>query len=234
MNPRSVLRTVGSRPRATRLPWRTSWRSAGFLVIDVETTGLDVRRDEVISFAGVPVERGRILVGGVVSGLVGPSAPPSASSIRIHGLRAQDLAGAPTGYGALAPLAVALSGRIPVAHAAWIEQGFLGPGLRAAGAALPSRFVDTALLWRLLCVLRGEADPGVRSLVGIATTLGLPMHRPHEADGDALTTAQVFLALATHLERHGRGRVRALAGAASYLDAWQLTRPPATFDISAR
>jgi hypothetical protein len=27
--------------------------------------------------------------------------------------------------------------------------------------------------------------------------MGLPSHRPHVAEGDALTTAQVFLALAT-------------------------------------
>jgi hypothetical protein len=26
------------------------------------------------------------------------------------------------------------------------------------------------------------------------------VHRPHHADGDALTTAQAFIALATHLE----------------------------------
>ena len=32
------------------------------------------------------------------------------------------------------------------------------------------------------------------------TSSALPAHRPHTADGDALTTAQVFLALATHLD----------------------------------
>jgi DNA polymerase III epsilon subunit-like protein len=29
------------------------------------------------------------------------------------------------------------------------------------------------------------------------------VHRPHHADGDALTTAQAFIALATHLEAFG-------------------------------
>jgi DNA polymerase III epsilon subunit-like protein len=34
----------------------------------------------------------------------------------------------------------------------------------------------------------------------MARSLGLPVHRPHEADGDALTTAQAFIALASHLD----------------------------------
>jgi DNA polymerase-3 subunit epsilon len=212
--------------KAARTPRRVSWRAARFLVIDVETTGLDLRRDAVISFAAVPVEEGRVMVGGLVSGLVEADTPPSPSSIRIHGLRAQDLAGAPSAARALVPLGEALHGRIPVAHVAWIERGFLGPGMRAAGTALPSRFVDTALLWRLLCILRGGEDPGLRPLAEIVAVLGLPGHRPHEAEGDALTTAQLFLALATHLERHGRGRVGALMGAASFLDGWRRAHPP--------
>ncbi len=53
----------------------------------------------------------------------------------------------------------------------------------------------------------------MRPLGDIAAALGLPAHRPHVAEGDALTTAQVFLALATHLEAHGRVTVRTLTGA---------------------
>ena len=37
-------------------------------------------------------------------------------------------------------------------------------------------------------------------LSDLARVAGLPVHRPHHADGDALTTAQAFIALATHLE----------------------------------
>ena len=82
-----------------------------FLVVDVETTGLDLARDEIVSFAGVPVEEGRALAGAAVSGLVHPSAAPAPSSIEIHGLREADLAAAPEAAQALAPLAAALRGR---------------------------------------------------------------------------------------------------------------------------
>jgi DNA polymerase III subunit epsilon len=205
---------------------RNSWRAARFLVIDVETTGLDPRRDEVISFAGVPVEGGRIVASGAVHGLVRPESPPAASSVVIHGLRTADLAAAPSAATAFPPLAHSLPGRVPVAHAAWVEREFLRPHLRALGCPLPRQIVDTALLWRLLSIQRGERDPGTHRLSAVAEALGLPAHRPHEAEGDALTAAQAFLALATHLEAHGRGTVRALTGAHWFLRAWRLWHGP--------
>jgi DNA polymerase-3 subunit epsilon len=49
-------------------------------------------------------------------------------------------------------------------------------------------------------------------------SLGLPTHRPHHALGDALTTAQVFVALATHLNAFSTETVRSLARAKTRLD----------------
>jgi DNA polymerase-3 subunit epsilon len=195
-----------------------SWREARFVAVDVETTGLDPGRDEVVSFAAVPIEGGRVIARRTVRGLVRPSSPPPGPSIEIHGLRAADLAAAPPPEQALAPLAAALPGHIPVAHAAWVERSFLRP----LDVGMPRQVLDTAVLWRALCIERGEGDPGWRALPEVAAGLGLPAHRSHDAEGDALTTAQVFLALATHLERHGRGSVRALAGTRWQLRAWRL------------
>lgn len=204
---------------------RRSWRTARFVVVDVETTGLDPQRDEIISFAAVPVEAGRVAFTHAVSGLVRPRVAPPAQSIEIHGLRAADLEAAPSAPEALAPLAAVLRDRIPVAHAAWVERAFLAPALGGLGASLPRKIVDTAVLWRLLCIDRGTADPGWCSLAALAGALGLPSHRPHEAEGDALTTAQAFLALATHLEHHGRSTPAALAGAERRVRGWGLWHP---------
>ena len=43
------------------LPGSRSWRDTRFVALDVETTGLDLAHDEVISFAGIPIESGRII-----------------------------------------------------------------------------------------------------------------------------------------------------------------------------
>ena len=198
------------------------WRDARFIAIDVETTGLDPRRDEVISFAGIPIESARIIASESVHGLVRPDAASTSASIAIHRLRADDLAGAPRAPDALTPLAAQMRGRIPVVHASWVERTFL----RKAGCPLQRRIVDTAVLWRLLSLERGERDPGICSLSAIAAALGMPAHRPHEAEGDALTAAQVFLVMATHLEARGHGTVRALTTARRNLRRWQLWHGP--------
>jgi DNA polymerase III subunit epsilon len=198
------------------------WRNARFIAIDIETTGLDRRRDEVISFAGIPIEAGRIIISQAVHGLVRPRAASTGASAEIHGLRDHDLAGAETAPDALAALAALMHGRIPVAHAQWVERTFL----RKAGCPLPRRIVDTAVLWRLLSLERGERDPGTCSLSAIAGALALPAHRPHTAEGDALTAAQVFPAIATHLEARGHSTVRALTTARRKLRARQLWHPP--------
>jgi DNA polymerase-3 subunit epsilon len=190
----------------------TPWREATFAVVDLELTGLDPATDEIISFATVTVQRGRVQLDDARYGLVRPRRMPDWDTIRIHGLREIDLEDAPNLQESLDQLLEALTGRALVAHVAAIETGFLGAALEARRLELRNPVVDTAGLAIELSRLRREPPPSnsgrprtgfagsTPGLGDLARWLGLPVHRPHEADGDALTTAQAFIALATHLE----------------------------------
>jgi DNA polymerase III subunit epsilon len=177
----------------------TPWRLAGFCVVDLETTGLDPRSDEIVSFAAIPVDAGRVRPGGLVTGLVRPRRMPRPDTMRIHGLRPADLETAPTPQEALDRVLAALSGRMLVAHVAWVERQFLDAALRGHGVRLRGAAIDTARLAEAALGPDPAGDP--LPLSDVATRLGLPVHRPHHADGDALTTAQVFIALASRLEQ---------------------------------
>jgi DNA polymerase-3 subunit epsilon len=180
---------------------RTPWREVTFTVIDFETTGLDPDTDEIISFAAVSVAGGKVVLDDTQYELVRPARMPDADTIRIHGLREADLADAPPLSERIDGLLEALTGRALVAHVAAVERGFLGAALSPLGLELRNPIVDTAALDRELRRLR--RDPPVRDPIGLsdlARGLGLPVHRPHHADGDALTAAQAFIALVTHLE----------------------------------
>jgi DNA polymerase-3 subunit epsilon len=180
----------------------TPWRQGTYSVIDLETTGLDPANDEIISYATVTVADGRVSLADARYQLIRPCRMPGAETIRIHGLRESDLADAPPLSEALDGLLEAITGRVLVAHVAAVERGFLRAALAGNGLELRNPMVDTAALALGLSHRRGQ-HPSLREPIGLsdlARSLGLPVHRPHHADGDALTTAQVFLALATHLD----------------------------------
>ena len=188
-----------------------SWREARFAVVDLETTGLYPEHDEIVSFASVPIDGGRVVVGGIRTALVRPAMMPGAETIRIHGLRPADLAEAPPLADVLDSIFEALAGRVLVAHAAWVERGFLGRALKPAGVRLAEPVLDTAVLARRVLEPGSGDDVEAMPLSDAAHGLGLPIHRPHVAEGDALTTAQLFLALATHLNRAAPQTVGSLA-----------------------
>lgn len=85
-----------------------------------------------------------------------------------------------------------------MAHAAWVEQAFLRRAFRANRKALRCAVIDTAAMARAAGLAeRSRAEP---NLGGLAGGCGCVVS-PHHALGDAITAAEVFLALATRLSR---------------------------------
>jgi len=201
----------------------TPWRDASFAVIDLETTGLDPAADEIIAFATVTVRRGRAQPGDATYRLVRPATMPGAESIRIHGLRPTDLEDAPPLPEVLGELLRGITGKVLVAHAAELEERFLGAAFERDGIVLRGPAVDTAALALELWKRSRRRFRSIRGtgLSELARSLGLPVHRPHQADGDALTTAQVFVALACHLDSRRPQTVGSLTELPRRLNAWQ-------------
>jgi DNA polymerase III subunit epsilon len=189
----------------------TPWREARYAVIDLETTGLDPKHDEIVSFASIPIREGRVIVGESRTTLVRPTQMPEATTIRIHGLRPADLADAPALPAVLDLMLEALAGRFLVAHAAWVERGFLAAALKPAGLRVVEPVLDTASLARHVLGADGRGEGEAMPLSETARRLGLPVHSPHIAEGDALTAAQVFLALSSRLDRTEPQTVGSLA-----------------------
>ncbi|MGA2294632.1 MAG: 3'-5' exonuclease [Acidimicrobiales bacterium] len=209
----SPLTPVAAEYARTPVPnGKTPWREARYCVVDLELSGLDPRTDEIISFAAVPIDAGRLIVGEALYALSRPSQPLPEKSVLVHGIRTVDLADAPPLDEAIQPLLAALTGRVMVAHVATVERSFLAPQLRRHGVRLHQPILDTYELARLWAFQR-HAPFSRPTLDDVADGLQLPVHRRHHALGDALTTAQVFLALASHLEEFRSETVRSLGRA---------------------
>jgi DNA polymerase-3 subunit epsilon len=187
--------------------------------VDFELTGLDPHTDQIIAFGAVPVHGGRVYPGQAASGLIRPTRELRAEVIRVHGIRAIDLAGAPALADGIAPLIELLTGRVVVFHSAGVDRPFLKGALRGQGLRMRGRVIDTEVLGRLWLHERDGHMPRRLGLGELAAALGLPVDRPHDALADALTTAQVFIALASHLGALHPQTVASLAKARHRLDA---------------
>jgi DNA polymerase-3 subunit epsilon len=183
------------------------WREVEYVVVDLETTGLDLRHDTIASYGAVVIRDGRMIVAEDRYELVCTTCDMDPASVAVHTLRPADVADAPPLSEAVAVLQSLLDQRVLVAHAAWIEQAFLARAFGENTATLRSPIIDTAALARAA----GRAPKNSRSepdLEVLADELRLPVVSPHHALGDAITTAQVFLALAAQLGLRGYASAR--------------------------
>jgi DNA polymerase III epsilon subunit-like protein len=175
-------------------------------------TGLDPRSDEIIAVGAVPIDGGRIVLGGGMYTLVNSRLRSNLRAVVIHKLRVPDLAGAPPLDEAMDRMLELLSGRVPVFHTAAIETAFLTRQFGRRRLRLPEA-ADTEVLGRMWLRQRDGSAPEGISLTGLANALGQPAETPHHALGDALTTAKAFIALASLLDTVAPQTVGSLVGA---------------------
>lgn len=204
------------------------WRDTSFAVLDFEATGLDFARDHVLSYGVVGVQSGRVTMRGAVYRVVRPPISLPADSIRVHGIRPDELVDAPPLGQVVHELMDAIGDRALVAHAAAVELGFLRQLRERYGVRAIRRAIDVLDLSDELAARDPDGSaPGTGRLAALAESNGVPVARTHHAFGDALTTAQLFLVLATRLERHGAGRLRDLqrAGRSQFARSFATASP---------
>jgi len=92
------------------------WRDVPYSVIDVETTGLNPRRDALLAIGLVDIDDGRIRMDQRWYTLVRPpdDAPVNPEAIRVHGLLPQDVEQAPPPGDVIPVLLRRLTGRVLV------------------------------------------------------------------------------------------------------------------------
>lgn len=156
--------------------------TAGYAVVDVETTGLfPGRHDRVVEIGVVLVDRdGR----GVDewSTLVNPARDLGPQ--HIHGIRAQDVLRAPSFAEVAGDLAARLAGRVVVGHNLNFDLRFLAAEYARINAAVP---LEHGLCTMLLS--GSYLDSPARSLAACCASAGIPHAHTHSALHDARACA---------------------------------------------
>jgi DNA polymerase-3 subunit epsilon len=195
--PKGPMRDYLATPFADK---SVDYRAVEFLAIDLETTGLDPRRDDILSVGYVVMQGNRIDLGSARHRLVRTSrAIPEASAI-IHQITDDQAAQGGLLDDVLAELLEALAGKVMIAHHALVEKGFLNDAcLRVYGVRLPVSVVDTQALAKRTFERRHIAfKGGDLRLHALSERYNLPRYGAHNALSDALAAAELFLAQASH------------------------------------
>jgi DNA polymerase-3 subunit epsilon len=175
--------------------------SLSFTVIDTETTGLDPGGgDEIIAIGAVRIVNRRILHREIFDSFVRPRRAISREAQQIHGITQEMLRAEPPIEDVLPRLQRFVEDTVIVGHNVNFDMRFLEVQGGAIGIAFDNPMLDTL-------ILECEISPhqGDKSLEAIAQRLGIAVTGRHTALGDALTTAEVFLALLPQLEALGIG-----------------------------
>lgn len=169
------------------------------MVLDCETTGLNVGVDRVLSLAAVRLQGATLVRGETIDVLFDPGQPIPAASTAIHGITdAMAVAASPlpVQWPAIEPV---LRDCVIVGHNIGFDLTLLEIELRRAG-----------IRWRRpasLCTVQLAAalDPSLTdlNLEAVARAYGIAVTGRHTALGDALTTAEVYLHLLALMRQNG-------------------------------
>lgn len=169
------------------------------VVLDTETTGLDVASCRLVQISAVRVVGGAVEPGQTFDRLVNPGIPIPAPATTVHGIT-DDMVADARSFAEIKPEIDAFFGEsVLIGQSVGFDLAVLLRETQLAGLTWRQpQFLDTKLLAAAL-------DPEAREfgLDVLAARLGVPVTDRHHALGDALVTAEVFARLIPRLAEAG-------------------------------
>jgi DNA polymerase-3 subunit epsilon len=197
-----------------KLNERSALAAARFVVVDVETSGLDARRDRLLAIGAVAVEAGRLRPGEGYDVTVHNPVPSARSNILVHGISPDAQTAGLAADAALMGFLELARHDVLVAYHAGFDQAVLQRALREQlGVRLPNLWLDVA---HLAPALVPEARLSNRSLDDWLAYFGLRAHSSHNAAYDAYATAELLLILLTRAARAGITSISQLLAAGDH------------------
>ena len=171
-----------------------------FCVIDLETTGLNTKTDEMIAFACVPVHELKLLVNNAYYTLVKPE-KYNIKSMQYHGISIDDLKNAPTFKEVAYKILETLDGII-VGHSVEFDYRFLKKSFKKIGIKFKKNIIDIVLIEKWLAKKNSDLELDL-TIEGLMNRYGLNDYYRHNAFADAFFTAQIFQFETLKLSRYG-------------------------------
>ena len=181
---RSLIPTVGQ-----------VFSESSLMAVDLEMTGLDPNKDQILSIGLIPIERGMLSLNKAeqkiirIRGSVGQSAT-------IHGIVDHQLQAGVSIDSAIEWFMGRTSGKLLVAHHSPLDLGFLQVAIKqVSGESVKLLSIDTLALERKRLLRKQDVlKEGTLRLGACRARYGLPVYAAHNALVDALACGELLLA----------------------------------------
>lgn len=183
---------------------------AKYVVFDTELTGLQTKKDSIVSIGALKMVGGRILLGDIFYRVVEPRTKLTAKSVLIHGITPSEANKCP-GIETLLPEFLDFCGSsIIVGHFVTIDISFINMEMkRLYGSHLQNPSVDTLKLYTWMrqkeeevCAYHGGLSEKT-DLSSLAQKYNISVSNSHNALDDAFVAAQLFQRFISFLPGHG-------------------------------
>lgn len=192
------LQRLSDLPRAPALS-ENPLRQQRWVVLDLETSGLNMNRDEVLSIGAVVIEDGAIDLSQMFERTLLRPDHKISPSVLIHGLAPSAIAAGSEPVEALLDFMEFVGDSPLLAFHAPFDQHMISRALKESlGYKLQHPFFDVAEIAPLLCPQACLRQAGLDDWTAF---FGLQAGERHHASADALVTAELALILFSHARR---------------------------------
>lgn len=164
------------------------------VIFDTETTGLNPKRDEILSIGAVKVRGDKILSSQKFEIFLKPEKEAGGESIKIHRIRNLDLQSGIDPDSAIDQFLDYIGGRTLVGYYLQFDIAMINSYIKPKyGIKLPNRQVEVSALYydkKIGRIPQGNVDLRFDSIM---KDLDLPLMSKHNSLSDALMTAMIYL-----------------------------------------
>jgi DNA polymerase III subunit epsilon len=167
-----------------------------FLVLDFETTGLNSRKDKVVSMGYALVKDMHLIPSFSQHFLINPNRPLSESNVSIHQITDDEIDQGMAISKALDILLTEMNNRALVVHFDSVEKSFINSICERLYQInpLPMLMIDTLKIEsRKMIHTQGFIQSNSLRLFNLRSKYNLPRYKAHNAMQDAIGTAELFL-----------------------------------------
>jgi len=194
----------------------TSLRHQRWVVVDLETSGLNLNRVHVLSIGAMVIHDGAIDLGQAFERTLRRAHNPLSPSVLLHGLGPETIAAGCEPADALLDFMAFVGDSPLLAFHAPFDQHMLGRALKdSLGYRLQHPFMDVAALAPMLCPHADLREAGLDHWI---KHFNLQVEDRHNASADALATAELALILFSRARAQGLDSPLALQ---QRLNQWQ-------------